>query len=317
MKKNLFIALFALIIATPLWATMQIIGSSTLCQSEMYYVSGVPNGSTITWNTETSIQQVGSNPIVDLNPNLNVVIVQRGTYWPYGIALLDTNAYSFYWGDIILKAYVSNGSNTDTITKEINMPYVKRLTIPPFLRTDIGPNETRVFSIFGCGNIPDNMLKWVITLPFTGTVITNYGPSWTYTPTQPGTLNIKLYNLTACTDIYSEYNVHVNFFLPNDPPALFIQVPNPVTTGNIDIQVLDQNINERNKENSADKRADIDYTLELWSENSRMERTISSTISGEKDVVSMDATGLRNGIYLLLLKVDNKVLSTCKLIINH
>ena len=64
-------------------------------------------------------------------------------------------------------------------------------------------------------------------------------------------------------------------------------------------------------------RADIDYTLELWSENSRLERTISSTISGEKDVVSMDATGLRNGIYLLLLKVDNKVLSTCKLIINH
>lgn len=64
-------------------------------------------------------------------------------------------------------------------------------------------------------------------------------------------------------------------------------------------------------------RADIDYTLELWSENSRLERTISSTISGEKDVVSMDATGLRNGIYLLLLKVDNKVLSTYKLIINR
>ena len=90
-----------------------------------------------------------------------------------------------------------------------------------------------------------------------------------------------------------------------------------MTSGTIDIQVIDQNINERNKENSADKRADIDYTLELWSENSRMERTISSTISGEKDVVSMDATGLRNGIYLLLLKVDNKVLSTYKLIINR
>ena len=64
-------------------------------------------------------------------------------------------------------------------------------------------------------------------------------------------------------------------------------------------------------------RADIDYTLELWSENSRLERTINSTISGEKDVVSMDAAGLRNGIYLLLLKVDNKVISTSKLIINR
>ena len=64
-------------------------------------------------------------------------------------------------------------------------------------------------------------------------------------------------------------------------------------------------------------RADIDYTLELWSENSRLERTINSTISGEKDIVSMDANGLRNGMYLLLLKVDNKVISTSKLIINR
>lgn len=314
MKKNLFIALFALVVATPTWATMQIIGSSTLCQSEMYYVSNVPNGSTITWDTTTSIPQVGSNPIVDLDPSLNVVIVNRGTY---GHSALDTNAYSYYAGDVILKAYVSNGSNTDTITKVINMPFVKRLTIPSFVLTDIGPNETRFFAIFKCNEIPDSMLKWVITLPFSGTVITHYGHNWTYTPTQPGTLNIKLYNLTACTDIYSEYNVHVNFFLPNDPPALSIHVPNPVTTGIIDIQVLDQNINERNKENSVDDRADIDYTLELWSENSRLERTISSTISGEKDAVSMDATGLRNGIYLLLLKVDNKVISTSKLIINR
>lgn len=315
MKKNLFIALFALIIATPLWATMQIIGSSTLCQSEMYYVSNIPNGSTITWDTTTSIQQVGSNPIVDLNPNLNVVVVDRGTY---GHSALDTNFYSYYPGDVTLKAHIQNGllDIDTTVTKVINMPDVKRLTIPPFLRTDIGPNETRVFSIFGCGNIPDNMLKWVITLPSSSTV-THYGHNWTYTATRHGTLNIKLYNLTACPEIFSEYSVFVNYFLPNDPPALSIQVPNPVTTGNIDIKVLDQNINERNKENNADKRADIDYTLELWSENSRMERTISSTISGEKDVVSMDATGLRNGIYLLLLKVDNKVLSTCKLIINR
>ncbi len=307
MKKNLFIALFALIIATPLWATMQIIGSSTLCQSEMYYVSGVPNGSTITWDTTTSIQQVGSNPIVELNPNLNIIIVDRGTY---GHSALDTNFYSYYPGDVTLKAHIQNGllDIDTTVTKVINMPDVKRLTIPPFLRTDIGPNETRVFSILGCGNIPDNMLKWVITLPSSSTV-THYGHNWTYTATRHGWLNIKLYNLTACPEIYSEYSVFINYFLPVDPLALAVQVPNPVTTGSIDIQVLSQN--------SVDDREDIDYTLELWSENSRMERTISSTISGEKDVVSMDATGLRNGIYLLLLKVDNKVLSTYKLIINR
>ena len=315
MKKNLFIALFALIIATPLWATMQIIGSSTLCQSEMYYVSNVPNGSTITWDTTTSIQQTDFlHPVVRLYTNWNSVIVKRGTY---GHSALDTNAYSYYAGDVTLKAHVINGSVLDTIvTKVINMPYVKRLTIPSFALTDIGPNETRFFAIFKCNEIPDSMLKWVITLPSSST-ITHYGHNWTYTATSHGWLNIKLYNLTACPEIFSEYSVFVNYFLPNDPPALSIHVPNPVTTGTIDIQVLDQNINERNKENSADKRADIDYTLELWSENSRLERTISSTISGEKDIVSMDANGLRNGMYLLLLKVDNKVISTSKLIINR
>ena len=309
MKKNLFIALFALVVATPTCATMQIIGSSTLCQSEMYYVSNVPNGSTITWDTTTLIQQMDPLcPIVTLDPSLNVVIVNRGTY---GHSVLDTNAYSYYAGDVTLKAHVINGSVLDTIvTKVINMPFVKRLTIPSFALTDIGPNETRFFAIFKCNEIPDSMLKWVITLPFSGTVITHYGHNWTYTPTQPGTLNIKLYNLTACTDIYSEYNVQVNFFLPNDPLSLSLQVPNPITTGTINIEVLDKNSSNRNS-------ADIDYTLELWSENSRLERTINSTISGEKDIVSMDANGLRNGMYLLLLKVDNKVLSTCKLIINR
>lgn len=307
MKKNLFIALFALIIATPLWATMQIIGSSTLCQSEMYYVSGVPNGSTITWDTTTSIQQTDSlHPVVRLYTNWNSVIVKRGTYGLYNA--LDTNVYFYYAGDVILKAYVSNGSNTDTIVKEINMPSVEKPRLSFFCLSEISPNETRVFSITNCSGVPDNMLKWVITLPSSSTV-TNYGHSWTYTATRHGWLNIKLYNLTACPEIYSEYSVFINYFLPVDPLALAVQVPNPVTTSSIDIQVLSPN--------SVDEREDIDYTLELWSENSRLERTINSTISGEKDVVSMDANGLQNGMYLLLLKVDNKVRSTSKLIINR
>lgn len=307
MKKNLFIALFALIIATPMWATIEMVGSSTLCRSEMYYLTGVSNGSTITWDTVTSIHKVNNHPILYLEPNLNMITITRGTYFP-GIALLDTNACSFYSGDITLMAYVSNGSNTDTITKEINMPPFKKPVLPGLCLSSMVPNETRVFSIINCDDVADNMLKWVITLPSSST-ITHYGHNWTYTATSHGWLNIKLYNLTACPEIFSEYSVFVNYFLPVDPLALAIQVPNPVTTGSIDIQVLSPD--------SVNSREDVDYTLELWSENSRLERTINSTISGEKDIVSMDAAGLRNGIYLLLLKVDNKVISTSKLIINR
>ena len=64
-------------------------------------------------------------------------------------------------------------------------------------------------------------------------------------------------------------------------------------------------------------RADIYYTLELWSENSRTVRTIRSTLSGEKDVVTLDVSNLPNGIYFLTMKVDNEILTTEKMIINH
>lgn len=308
MKKNLFIALFALIIATPMWATIEMVGSSTLCRSEMYFLTGVPNGSTITWDTVTSIQKIRNCSIVALEPNLNMVTITRGTYYLSPVAPLDTNMYSFYSGDITLIAYVSNGSDTVTITKDINMPLFKKPVLSGLCLSSMVPNETRVFSITNCNDIADNMLKWVITLPSSSTV-TYYGHSWTYTATRHGTLNIKLYNLTACPEIFSEYSIFINYFLPFDPLSLAIQVPNPVTTGTFDIQVL--------APDGVDSRGDIDYTLELWSENSRLERTINSTISGEKDIVSMDGTGLRNGIYLLLLKVDNKVISTSKLIINR
>ena len=64
-------------------------------------------------------------------------------------------------------------------------------------------------------------------------------------------------------------------------------------------------------------REDIDYTLELWSENTRTVRTINSTLTGEKDVVTMDVSNLPNGIYFLTMKVDNEILTTEKMIIIH
>ena len=64
-------------------------------------------------------------------------------------------------------------------------------------------------------------------------------------------------------------------------------------------------------------RADIDYTLELWSENTRTVRTVNSTLTGEKDVVTMDVSNLPNGIYFLTMKVNNEILTTEKMIILH
>ena len=96
---------------------------------------------------------------------------------------------------------------------------------------------------------------------------------------------------------------------------------NPVTTGTVDINVTDRNYakgeGEGDADSEAEERADIDYILELWSENSRSVRTIRSTLRGEKDVVTLDVSNLPNGIYFLTMKVDNEILTTEKMIIIH
>ena len=61
----------------------------------------------------------------------------------------------------------------------------------------------------------------------------------------------------------------------------------------------------------------VDYTLELWDNNSRFVKTISSVIKGEEDVVTLDVSGLQNGVYVLNIKVQDKIVSTDKMIIRH
>ena len=131
----------------------------------------------------------------------------------------------------------------------------------------------------------------------------------------PGTMNIKLYNLKNCDQtLYTDYNVTISYLIP-DPLLSFA---NPVTTGTVDISVTDRNYAKGEEADSeAEKREDIDYTLELWSENSRTVRTINSTLTGEKDVVTMDVSNLPNGIYFLTMKVNNEILTTEKMIILH
>ncbi len=129
-------------------------------------------------------------------------------------------------------------------------------------------------------------------------------------------MNIKLYNLENCDQtLYTNYNVTISYLIP-DPLLSFA---NPVTTGIVDINVTDRNYakGDGDADVEKEKRADIDYTLELWSENSRTVRTIRSTLRGEKDVVSMDVSNLPNGIYFLTMKVDNEILTTEKMIIIH
>lgn len=302
MKKNLFITLLMFVFATPSWADYIISGSSSPCGGEKYFVPGASN---VSWNYTTSIVEYHNIPAITLTslPN-DTVQIKRGASYSANFAPLDTNQYVYYTGTVTLLAYVDGASTPayiDLTLSPVERPLLSSIAVSPMI-----VNQSRTFTITNCLSVSNSNLMWKVRMPQTSTITTYYGRSLTLSSSITGTLNIKLYNLeNACSNLYSEYTVSVRPSLL--PLSFFFQ--NPVESGNVDIQVIDQDYDG--------SRSAIDYTLELWNENSRAIRSVNSTINGEKDVVTMDVNGLPNGIYFLTLKVNNEIITTNKMIINR
>lgn len=291
-------------------------GLDVLCSAAMYGINNMPSTATVVWSYETDIQQVGSYPIITISDTLSQTItVQRGKYRMFPSVL-----WHLYSGYVTLKATVTYNGVTKVFTKELFMHEDESPTIPAYQRGKIGLNETRQFCIDNCSGVPWNQLKWVITLPSATSSTTYYGYCWSITTgmlvVPQGTMNIKLYNLENCDPtLYTDYNIKISYLIPVPDPSL--SFANPVTTGAVDITITDRNYAQRDGDAEVEKREDIDYTLELWSENSRTVRTVNGTLKGEKDAVTMDVSNLPNGIYFLTMKVNNEILTTEKMIIIH
>lgn len=288
---------------------MKITGIDKLCSSAYYGLQNVPSSSTISWSYETDIQQIGNYPVLQLsNTTSPTIMVQRGSYLPlHGPAIL-------YSGYVTLKATVTHEGISRTFSKTILLHQDIEPTLPISSLLQMGWQESRTFTINNCTDVSDSNLKWVITMPNATTSTTYYGRSKMITPTHPGTLNIKLYNLENCsTTLHSNYNIVVNWLIPVDPILLY---PNPVTTGTVEIQVKDQNYAKRLAAGDEETTQSMDYTLELWDDNSRFVKKISSSLDGEEDIVKMDVSALQNGIYILILKIQDKIACTNKMIIN-
>lgn len=291
-------------------------GLDVLCSAAMYGINNMPSTATVVWSYETDIQQVGSYPIITISDTLSQTItVQRGKY-----RMLPSILWHLYSGYVTLKATVTYNGVTKVFTKDILLHEDESPTIPAYQRGKIGLNETRQFCIDNCSGVPWNQLKWVITLPSATSSTTYYGYCWSITTgmlvVPQGTMNIKLYNLENCDPtLYTDYNIKISYLIPVPDPSL--SFANPVTTGAVDITITDRNYAQRDGDAEVEKREDIDYTLELWSDNSRTVRTVNGTLKGEKDAVTMDVSNLPNGIYFLTMKVNNEILTTEKMIIIH
>lgn len=320
MKKNFFIALFALIFATPSWATLSIVGSQTLSCVNTYSLQGVGASALgIRWKIKPiDITQQDTFPIVLLSDTFaSTLTVQR---WRYGSTHFGyLNEYTPYFGQMSLKAYVINSNfSIDSAELIVTLPQDDTLPQLPWKSlTKITPLlSPRTFTISNCLDVSDNMLFWEVQGPQSSTIdSTHTGRSWTIAPTASGIMTLKVYNLELCSSLSSDFQVEVNLYLPNDPFDPLLLFPNPVTTGTAEISVTNQNYNRENYDD-ADNQP-ISYTLELWDDHLQFVRALNSSIDGAEDKVYLNVNGLRNGIYFLALKVNDEILSSKKMIINH
>lgn len=317
MKKNFFIALFALIFATPSWATLSIVGSQTLSCVNTYSLQGVGASAIgVRWKCETSsIVQQDTFPIVLLSDTFaSTLTVQRGKK-----RLLDNFGYFIghvpYSGTILVKAYVINANfSIDSAQLSITLPSTDSLPqLPRRMLGKITPQLIpRIFTITNLPNVTDSMFLWEVKHPQSSTIDSVYGRSCTVYPIGSGYMTLKVHNLELCSSLSSDFQIEVDLHSPYDPLLLF---PNPVTTGTAEISVQNQNYKRENND-EADNQS-ISYTLELWDDHLQFVRALNSSIEGAEDKVYLNVSGLRNGIYFLALKVNDEILTTSKMIINR
>ena len=319
MKKNFFIALFALIFATPSWATLSIVGSDTLRCVNTYSLQGVGSSALgIRWKIKPiDMTQQDTFPIVLLSDTFaSTLTVQRGKKPLPNLG--STVGHVPYSGTILVKAYVINANfSIDSAQLSITLPYTDSL--PQLQRRMLWKITPllipRTFTITNLPNVTDSMFLWEVKHPQSSTIDSVYGRSCTVYPTASGIMTLKVYNLELCSSLSSDFQVEVNLYLPNDPFDPLLLFPNPVTTGTAEISVTNQNYNRENYDD-ADNQP-ISYTLELWDAHLQFVRALNSSIDGAEDKVYLNVNGLRNGIYFLALKVNDEILTTSKMIINR
>jgi hypothetical protein len=93
---------------------------------------------------------------------------------------------------------------------------------------------------------------------------------------------------------------------------------NPVTSESAEIFVYYNEYFRRcGRDCEGEELPSIDYTLELWDEGSRNIRSLKKSLNSTKDIVKLDVSELRNGIYLLTLRMNNQIVSSNKLIVSR
>lgn len=296
-------------------------GPSQLCGIQSYDIYGhIPNTDTISWGYVANFNHLPTFPGLRFpgGKQGSPITIERGYQmgrlidWdtmpqypsiPMRSIPMETNSLYGqlpYVGEVLLYATITSANGSHTIEKNVVLPpYIQpevNLLYTPLLYV----NQAVTLTESKCNDIDEQYIKWYVRYPNTETDVVYSGKSITITPTETGTLTIRVVNECSCTQrSENTYNLTVT--------GRIMSYANPVTTSTLPIE-----INLEGNAARSSSRTTIVHTIELWSE--QLGRVRSAIVDGSH--VYLDISGLPNGWYQILLMEGNNIVESNLIHIN-
>lgn len=296
-------------------------GPSQLCGIQSYDIYGhIPNTDTISWGYVADFNYLpvfpglrfpggkqGSPITIERGYQMGMLIdwdtmPQYPSIPMRSVSTTTNNMYGQlpYVGEALLYATITSENGSHIIEKKVVLPAYIQPEINLSYTKVIYVNQATTLTESKCNNIDGEYIKWYVRYPNTETDVVYSGKSITITPTETGTLTIRVVNECSCTQrSENTYNLTVT--------GRIMSYANPVTTSTLPIE-----INLEGNAARSSSRTTIVHTIELWSE--QLGRVRSAIVDGSH--VYLDISGLPNGWYQILLMEGNNIVESNLIYIN-
>ena len=284
-------------------------GPDYYCDTTCYQLLNAPTGSTINWIVYLSPLETGNLQIIS-GQGTSYVCIAHNVPSPISKGNSDSDGRGIPGTTSYIRAAITHNGTTTTVTKNLRHPQGQTPTISASNSTNPWVSgTTRNFSITNCSSASNSDLEWVIMKiinyssgPDT-TFTYDVGRTTSYTPTIPsgrlGSVTVTAINTgKECGD----NSASLTFGLCNTSKSLLVNIDN----NQLDIFI--QEDGEGGQKVVAQLDGNKEYVLELW--HNLYGRLNAKFVNSAN--VQMNIEGLASGVYVLVLKENNKVISQTK-----
>ena len=271
---------------TTLYGTVPIItGPSLICDSAVYYVDYLPDGSYVTWTSSSNLSVVSSS-------GDNATIVRNNVEGSGTIFATINRAGASYQ----LSYSVSLTEITPTLTVSPD---------PNSLQWQRG--STRTFDVGNCEHASDSDIVWTVKNSSLTTVASGTGKHFTYTPNFLGMLRLRVTNNASCgtpNNILYTKNVVMR-------PKVDLIPSN--SNGNIESLIHDESESLNNSSNDSSYYYG-EYTINILDNKGF---TITSKSYYNEPHINIPLNKLNQGIYYIQYIIDEEIIDTKTIKINN